>query len=321
MKQVYSEDLVLRVNELFYDLIDDQYDDVHREMEGAELKRWRENVARYLNTTDPLTIADIGSGSGLVGTMIAPMLKRGDLFICADLSSGMLERAESALRKPLLQCRLDFRKIERGTPIRLPFDDGTLDAVTMNSVLHHIKETEEFLREIDRVLKPGGLYFLGHEPNSRFVESRVLRLNYAVLKGLLMPRHTLIKASHRLGLYPLMLRLYHAVRPAKRSRGLAQLGTINSTLRAEGLIERDLTFEEIAGITDIRDSEGFDAQQLYPGFEPLSLETYNHMLLISIKHGDRSLVRNYESILRRRYPDRGATFFAVFRKHDSSSHT
>lgn len=176
----------------------------------------------------------------------------------------------------------------------------------MNSVLHHIKETGEFFREIDRVLKPEGVFFLGHEPNRRFVESRGLRLNYAILKGLLMPRHTLIKASHRLGLYPLMLRIYHAIRPAKRDRGLARLGRNNTTLRSQGLIKRDLTFEEIAGITDIRDSEGFDARNLYPGFESLSLETYNHMLLISIKHGDRALIRKYESMLRRRYPDRGA---------------
>lgn len=319
MKRVYSEALVLRVNELFYDLIDDLYDGVHAEMAGAERDRWQRHVARHLIPTSPLTIADLGSGSGLVGMMIGPMLKQEDTFVCADLSGRMLERAREALSRLGLRCRLDFRKIDRSTPIRLPFDDSSLDAVTMNSVLHHIKETEAFLREIERILRPNGFFFLGHEPNQRFVQSRALRLNYAILKGLLMPRHTLIKASHRIGLYPLISRLYYALRPAKKELSLSRLDTINSTLQTEGLIRRDLTFEEIAGITDIRDSEGFDPERLSPGLELLSLETYNHMLLVSIKHGNRSLIRRYESVLRRRHPDRGATFFAVFRRRSSSA--
>lgn len=317
MKQAHSEDLVLRVNELFYDLIGDGYDDIHIEMAGAEQHRWKESVARHLDMTCPLAIADIGSGSGLVGMMVCPMLKEEDLFICADLSNGMLERARSGLGRLSLHCRLDYRKIDRSTPIRLPFDDRSLDAVTMNSVLHHIKETEEFLVEVARVLKPNGMFFLGHEPNRRFVRSRALRLNYAILKGILMPRHTLIKVSHRIRLYPLIFRLYHTFRPAKKEAARARLVALNATLRREGLIRRDLTFEEVAGITDILDSDGFDAEHLYPGFESLSLETYNHMLLVSIKHGDNPAIRRYESVLRRRYPDKGATFFAVFRKRES----
>lgn len=62
MKRVSSEALVLRVNEFFYDLIDDLYDDVHAEMAGVERGRWQGRVARHLIPTSPLTIADPGSG-------------------------------------------------------------------------------------------------------------------------------------------------------------------------------------------------------------------------------------------------------------------
>ena len=38
----------------------------------------------------------------------------------------------------------------------------------MNAALHHIPAPENVLREIDRVLKPGGRFCLGHEPNAAF---------------------------------------------------------------------------------------------------------------------------------------------------------
>jgi len=320
MSRIYAEDLVLRVNELFYDLIDDRYDEVHSEMVEAEHRRWREQIARYIDAGRPLTIADIGSGAGLVGLTILDLLKKDDTFICADLSSGMLQRARAAL-EPVADGRtLDFRKIERSPPIVLPFDDASIDIVTMNSVLHHVEETDDFLREVERILKPGGVFVIGHEPNRRFVESRPLRLFYAALKALLMPRHTMIKASHRIGIYPMLARLYYAMRPTRGKEARQRLDLINSTLQREGLIDRALTYEEIAGITDIRDSEGFDPLTLLPQFESLSLETYNHMLLVSIKHGHRPLLRRLEAALRRRYPDRGATFFAAFGKKGQTSH-
>jgi len=41
-----------------------------------------------------------------------------------------------------------------------PFEDGSFDAVICNQVLEHVFEPEEFVREIARVLKPGGRLLL-----------------------------------------------------------------------------------------------------------------------------------------------------------------
>lgn len=43
---------------------------------------------------------------------------------------------------------------------RFPFEDGAFDAVLCNQVLEHVFEPEEFVREIARVLKPGGRLLL-----------------------------------------------------------------------------------------------------------------------------------------------------------------
>ena len=43
---------------------------------------------------------------------------------------------------------------------KLPIDDATVDVVTANMTLHHIKNVEECIAEILRVLRPGGIVFI-----------------------------------------------------------------------------------------------------------------------------------------------------------------
>ncbi len=47
-----------------------------------------------------------------------------------------------------------------GDALTLPYRDGVLDAVFGFGVLHHLPDWRAGLREIARVLKPGGIYFL-----------------------------------------------------------------------------------------------------------------------------------------------------------------
>jgi ubiquinone/menaquinone biosynthesis C-methylase UbiE len=45
-----------------------------------------------------------------------------------------------------------------GDGARLPFADATFDRVICSEVLEHITDYESFLREIKRVIKPGGIF-------------------------------------------------------------------------------------------------------------------------------------------------------------------
>jgi ubiquinone/menaquinone biosynthesis C-methylase UbiE len=47
---------------------------------------------------------------------------------------------------------------------RLPYDDATFDLVIGHAVLHHIPDVEQSLREVLRVLKPGGRFVFAGEP-------------------------------------------------------------------------------------------------------------------------------------------------------------
>lgn len=57
---------------------------------------------------------------------------------------------------------------------QLPFADDTFSLITANMVVEHVEYPERLLREVRRVLKPGGLFLL-HTPNSKFFEVVIVR--------------------------------------------------------------------------------------------------------------------------------------------------
>jgi SAM-dependent methyltransferase len=70
-----------------------------------------------------------------------------------DLSSEAIDYAKSHYQRR----NLDFRTIRRIEHQPLPFDDGQFDTVVSFQVIEHIVDTDAYLREITRVLKPGGI--------------------------------------------------------------------------------------------------------------------------------------------------------------------
>jgi len=66
---------------------------------------------------------------------------------------------------------------------RLPFPDGTFSLVTANMVVEHVRNPQNLLNEVQRVLVPGGR-FLFHTPNARYFEVAIGRhIPAPVMKG------------------------------------------------------------------------------------------------------------------------------------------
>lgn len=63
----------------------------------------------------------------------------------------------------------EFRMGTADSPVALPYPDGRFDAVASVGVLEHVRETDGdevgSLREIRRVLRPGGVFLCVHFPN------------------------------------------------------------------------------------------------------------------------------------------------------------
>jgi ubiquinone/menaquinone biosynthesis C-methylase UbiE len=73
-----------------------------------------------------------------------------------DLDQRMIRRAGRYVKAK----RQDKISFYVGNALWLPYRDGVLDAVFGFGVLHHLPDWRGGLREITRVLKPGGIYFL-----------------------------------------------------------------------------------------------------------------------------------------------------------------
>jgi ubiquinone/menaquinone biosynthesis C-methylase UbiE len=89
---------------------------------------------------------ELGCGTGVFLRQVADC---GVGLVGLDLSHDLLERARGAVGD------LGNVRLVRGNAERMPFPDGCFDAVYGSSVLHHL-ELENALREVRRVLRPGG---------------------------------------------------------------------------------------------------------------------------------------------------------------------
>jgi ArsR family transcriptional regulator len=104
-------------------------------------------------------VGDLGCGTGLVLSMLAPHVSR---VVGVDASDEMLA---SARTRVLHLPNVDLR---RGSLEALPLPDGSLDAAVMMLVLHHVPAPALALAEAARVLKPGGrLLIVDMAPHER----------------------------------------------------------------------------------------------------------------------------------------------------------
>jgi SAM-dependent methyltransferase len=93
------------------------------------------------------SVLDVGCGGGSVAKAVKRERPALDVHGC-DLSASAIAAACSSDPQGV-----DFRV---ATAERLPYHDATMDFVWIFDVLEHVEDPEQVLREVARVLKPGG---------------------------------------------------------------------------------------------------------------------------------------------------------------------
>ena len=129
--------------EAMFDRISPVYDAMNRVMTAGLDRRWRRLAAEaVVSQGDEVLDACCGTGD-----LALAAERAGGRVTGLDFSERMLERA----RRKSASVRW-----VRGDVLALPFEDGSFDAVTIGFGIRNVEDLEAGLRELARVLRPGG---------------------------------------------------------------------------------------------------------------------------------------------------------------------
>jgi len=109
-------------------------------------------IPRLLELTPGCSVLEIGSGSGRYALFVAQAARC--QVIGLDLNAEGVRNASALADRQNLRAQVRFQQCDVSQP--LPFADANFDAVFSNDVFCHIPGRPALLRELWRVLKPGG---------------------------------------------------------------------------------------------------------------------------------------------------------------------
>lgn len=132
-----------------------RYDLANRLLSGGIDLWWRRRLVRAVRASGPREVLDLATGSGDVAFALAGALPAGTRITGMDFCQPMLDEAELKKKRgsaPRL-ANLSFRL---GDGLALPVPDQSVDAVTISFGLRNLADRGRGLREMRRVLRPGG---------------------------------------------------------------------------------------------------------------------------------------------------------------------
>ena len=147
-----SKDSKKQQVESMFDTISDNYDRLNRVISLGIDQSWRKNVIKRVIDHQPETVLDVATGTG--DLVIALAASRAKELIGLDISKGMLKTGEQKIRDKQLQDRI---RMQHGDAEAIPYADDHFDAITVAFGVRNFENLEKGLKEMRRVLKPGGL--------------------------------------------------------------------------------------------------------------------------------------------------------------------
>lgn len=127
-----------------FDDVAKRYDITNTVLSLGQVYVWRAAVREALRITPGMKVLDIAAGTGTSSVSYA---EAGADVVALDFSIGMVTVGKE--RQPQME-------FIAGDATALPFDDNTFDAVTISYGLRNVNDPDLAMREMLRVVRPGG---------------------------------------------------------------------------------------------------------------------------------------------------------------------
>ncbi|KMY54618.1 MULTISPECIES: demethylmenaquinone methyltransferase [Bacillaceae] len=136
-----------------FEKISSNYDQMNSLISFQQHKRWRNNTMKKMNVQKKETALDVCCGTGDWTIALAQAVGPEGRVVGLDFSQNML----SVGKRKIEEFGLDQVEMIQGNAMELPFEDNTFDYVTIGFGLRNVPDYMQVLREMHRVLKPGGM--------------------------------------------------------------------------------------------------------------------------------------------------------------------
>ncbi len=149
MKQQTKEERVHGV----FEKISDNYDSMNSVISFQLHKRWRADTIKKMNVKKGDRALDVCCGTADWTIALARQVGETGKVTGLDFSKNMLKIGEKKVEEE----HLNNVELLHGNAMELPFEDDTFDFVTIGFGLRNVPDYLTVLKEMNRVLKPGGM--------------------------------------------------------------------------------------------------------------------------------------------------------------------
>ena len=137
--------------------ISGRYDTANHLLSGGIDFYWRHVLARKVKSCNPKNVVDLATGSGDVAFKLRNHLGPKVSIKGLDFCEPMLEEARQKKNRHKTYSDIEF---QLGDCMQIPLPDASVDAVTIAFGVRNFEDRERGLKEILRILKPGGRLFI-----------------------------------------------------------------------------------------------------------------------------------------------------------------
>ncbi len=140
-----------KVRSMFNDIAP-KYDFLNHFLSAGIDIQWRKKVRRLLELSNPKKILDVATGTGDLAIELSKL--KVDKIVGVDIATEMLDIGRNKISTKGLE---EIIELQEGDAENLKFHDNSFDAITVAFGVRNFETLNIGLKEMHRVLKPGGI--------------------------------------------------------------------------------------------------------------------------------------------------------------------